>query len=80
METENQKPSSGCDICQEPWEESALTHLPIYVHGPGGVNVCPDCHQHFTDFLRALRSLASKGRRQGRRQGLRQGVAEEGKG
>lgn len=75
MGTENQKPASGCDICREPWEDSALTHLPIYVHGPGGVNICPDCHQHFTDYLRALRSLASKGHRQG----MRAGMSEEEK-
>jgi hypothetical protein len=50
-----------CGICQnEPPEE--LRHLPLYVNGSEGIDVCWGCAMFLTETIRQLRSTCSRSR------------------
>jgi hypothetical protein len=47
-----------CSICER--EEKELKHLPIYVTGSEGVDVCHACDMSLTEHVRGLVSMASR--------------------
>ena len=50
-----------CNICQnEPPEE--LIHLPIYVDGSEGVDICFACKMAVTEFLRSVKQSCARSR------------------
>lgn len=50
-----------CTICgNEPPEE--LEHLPIYVDGSEGVDICYACKMAVTEFLRTMKQACARSR------------------
>ena len=51
-----------CMICDEKKE---IKHLPLYVEGSEGLNVCHSCEMALVHYIRGLMVLASKSRMKG---------------
>jgi len=50
-----------CTICQcEPCEE--LRHLPLYISGSEGIDICYACSIALTEILRGMKSACSRSR------------------
>ena len=51
-----------CSICGYGNEFTKLEHLPIYLRGSEGVEICPECKLSLTEHLRGIVFACSRAR------------------
>jgi len=47
-----------CSICER--ENPELEHLPIYLKGSEGIEICPFCKMSLTEYLKGISSACSR--------------------
>lgn len=57
--------TAECSICFEREYATSARSLPIYINGSEGIIVCSICQNAITDYVRTLRSVAGRARKQG---------------